>query len=60
MHLMPRLLEFTPFVGELVGDYELPAIADGRDFICQVVGYCVISTTLCKMPKDLIRAQSHW
>ena len=28
MHLIPRPLEFTPFVGDLVNDYELPINAD--------------------------------
>jgi len=60
MHLMPHLLEFTLSVSELVGDYKLPTNADRRDSVCQVVGDCVISTTLCKMPTDLIIAQSRW
>jgi len=59
MHLMPHPLEFASSVGELVSDYELPTNTDGRDSVCQVIGDCVISTTLCKIPTDLIHAQSH-
>jgi hypothetical protein len=55
---MLRPLEFAPSISELVSDYELPTNADGRDSVCKVVDDCVICTTLCKMPTDLIRSQS--
>jgi hypothetical protein len=54
-----RPLEFTPFIGDFVGNCELPTNADGRYpsvWTSVIVAFPVnIYATLCEMPTDDIR-----